>query len=224
MHIAEGYLPLSHAAGWWIASAPALYAGWRRIKVRMEEDDRARLHLGASTGFLFALSALKLPSFAGSSAHPPGCGLGALLLGPAAIAPLGAIVLFFQALLLAHGGFTTLGANVFSMAICGPWAAWFVFRGCNLLRVTPLMGVFAAGFTGGLVPYLVTALQLAMAYPDPASAFAGAWVKFFLLFAPTQLPLALLEGGLTALVWRSLQLSDTHPSAVPEEPLAEGNR
>ena len=41
---------------------------------------------------------------------------------------LGSIVLLFQALLLAHGGITTLGANAFSMAIVGPWVAWTVWR------------------------------------------------------------------------------------------------
>ncbi len=39
------------------------------------------------------------------------------------MAVLGAIVLVFQALLLAHGGLSTLGANVFSMAIAGPWVS-----------------------------------------------------------------------------------------------------
>lgn len=42
------------------------------------------------------------------------------------MALLGTIVLFFQAVLLAHGGLTTLGANVFSMAVVGPWVAYGV--------------------------------------------------------------------------------------------------
>lgn len=49
-----------------------------------------------------------------------GTGLGAILFGPASVSVLGVIVLLFQALLLAHGGLTTLGANTFSMAIAGP--------------------------------------------------------------------------------------------------------
>ena len=36
---------------------------------------------------------------------------------------MGVIVLLFQAILLAHGGITTLGANTFSMAIVGPVCA-----------------------------------------------------------------------------------------------------
>lgn len=221
MHIAEGYLPLTHAAGWWLASTPALIVGWRKVHRLMEADDRARLELGASTGFLFALSSLKLPSLAGSSSHPTGCALGALLLGPAVMAPLGALVLFFQALLLAHGGFTTLGANVCSMAICGPWAAWALFRLLTIARIPPLAAVAAAGFAGGLTPYLVTALQLALAYPDPVSGFLAAWAKFCLLFAPTQLPLAVLEGAFTALVWRAISTSSPRDSIRPDRLVTE---
>ena len=66
------------------------------------------------------LSALKIPSVTGSCSHPTGTGLGAVLFGPGVMTVLGTIVLLFQALLLAHGGLTTLGANVFSMAIVGP--------------------------------------------------------------------------------------------------------
>ena len=49
-----------------------------------------------------------------------GTGLAAILFGPAYAAVLGLIVLVFRAVLLAHGGLTTLGANTFSMAIAGP--------------------------------------------------------------------------------------------------------
>src|SRR3712207_6965420 len=63
---------------------------------------------------IFVLSAVKLPSFTGSSSHPTGTGAGAVLFRPPVMALLGTIVLLFQALLLAHGGLTTLGANAFS--------------------------------------------------------------------------------------------------------------
>ena len=42
-----------------------------------------------------------------------GTGLGAILFGPSAVSILGLIVLLFQAILLAHGGLTTIGANTF---------------------------------------------------------------------------------------------------------------
>ena len=58
-----------------------------------------------------------------------GTGLGAILFGPAAMSVLGLIVLLFQAVLLAHGGLTTLGANTFSMAVAGPFVSYFLFSG-----------------------------------------------------------------------------------------------
>ena len=79
--------------------------------------------LGVSAAFSFLLSAMKLPSVTGSCSHPTGVGLGALLFGPLAMVPVSFVVLLFQALLLAHGGLTTLGANLFSMGIAGPLMA-----------------------------------------------------------------------------------------------------
>ena len=66
---------------------------------------------------MFVISSLKIPSVTGSCSHMTGTGLGAILFGPTAAGVLGLIVLLFQAILLAHGGLTTLGANTFSMAI-----------------------------------------------------------------------------------------------------------
>ncbi len=80
--------------------------------------------VGGRGGFLLFLTALKLPSVAGSSTHPAGVALAALLFGPRILPALGLVVLLLQALLLAHGGLTTLGANLFSLAVCGGWAAW----------------------------------------------------------------------------------------------------
>ena len=81
-----------------------------------------------SGAFIFVISSLKIPSVTGSCSHMTGTGLGAILFGPASVSVLGVIVLLFQALLLAHGGLTTLGANTFSMAIAGPVVAFWIFK------------------------------------------------------------------------------------------------
>ena len=123
MHIMEGFLPVEHAVGWSLAAAPFVAYGLHSVNRRVRDNPEQRMLLGVATAFSFVLSALKLPSVTGSCSHPTGTGLGALMFGPAAMAPIGAVVLLFQALLLAHGGLTTLGANVFSMAIVGPFVA-----------------------------------------------------------------------------------------------------
>jgi cobalt/nickel transport system permease protein len=122
-----------------------------------------------------------------------------VLFGPAVMAVLGTLVLLFQALLLAHGGLTTLGANVFSMAIAGPWVAYSVFRSGRWLGASLAVAVFCAATLGDLATYLVTALQLALAFPDPVGGFAGALAKFAGIFAFTQIPLAVVEGLLTVI-------------------------
>ena len=64
-----------------------------------------------------------------------GTGLGAILFGPSAVSILGLIVLLFQAILLAHGGLTTIGANTFSMAIAGPFVSYGIYILCKKLNV-----------------------------------------------------------------------------------------
>jgi len=200
MHIMEGFLPPVHAAAWGLASLPFLVMGGRSVARVTREHPRAKLLLASAGAFAFVLSALKIPSVTGSCSHPTGTGLGAILFGPAVMAVLGAIVLLFQALLLAHGGLTTLGANIFSMAIAGPWVAYGVFRLARTLGGALALAVFLAAALGNLATYLVTSVQLALAFPDPVSGFLGAVTKFGSVFALTQIPLAIIEGLLTVLV------------------------
>ncbi len=200
MHIAEGFLPPLHAAAWTAVSLPFVVVSTWRVNRLMRDQPQIKLLLAASGAYAFVLSALKLPSVTGSCSHATGTGLGAILFGPSVMALLGSIVLLFQALLLAHGGLTTLGANVFSMAIVGPWVAYAVFHGAQGLKAPLAVGVFLAAMLGDWATYLTTAGQLALAFPDPVSGIAGSFVKFVAIFIPTQLPLAIIEGLLTVVV------------------------
>ncbi|MER5811118.1 energy-coupling factor ABC transporter permease [Streptomyces sp. NPDC002033] len=207
MHIAEGFLPPLHAAAWGVASAPFVVHGVRALTREVKANPESTLLLGASGAFTFVLSALKIPSVTGSCSHPTGTGLGAILFRPPIMAVLGTITLLFQALLLAHGGLTTLGANVFSMAIAGPWAGYAAYRLLRKCGAPLMVTVFAGAFVADLVTYCVTSVQLALAFPDPASGFPGALEKFAGIFALTQIPLAVSEGLLTVLVMRLLMQS-----------------
>ena len=149
---------------------------------------------------MFVISSLKIPSVTGSCSHMTGTGLSAILFGPAVTSVLGLIVLIFQAILLAHGGLTTLGANCFSMAIAGPLAAYGLYRGLRAVKVDRKACVFLAAFLGDLFTYCVTSVQLAAAYPAAEGGAAASLVKFLGVFAPTQLPLAVVEGILTVVI------------------------
>ena len=204
MHIMEGFLPVEHAVGWSLAAAPFVAYGLRSVNKHLRENPEQRMLLGVATAFSFVLSALKIPSVTGSCSHPTGTGLGALLFGPAAMAPIGAVVLLFQALLLAHGGLTTLGANIFSMAIVGPFVAYGVFRLARSLGASLATAVFLAASLADLLTYVTTSVQLSLAFPDPLGGFAASFAKFAGIFAITQIPLAISEGMLTVLIFNAL--------------------
>lgn len=204
MHIMEGFLPVTHAVAWSVVSAPFVAFGLHSINTRIKENPEQRMLFGVAAAFTFVLSALKLPSVTGSCSHPTGTGLGAILFGSLAMAPIGAVVLLFQALLLAHGGLTTLGANVFSMAIMGPLAATAIYRAACALKVPFRLAVFSAAALADLITYLTTSAQLALAFPDPVGGFTVSFIKFASVFAFTQIPLAISEGILTVMVMNAL--------------------
>lgn len=200
MHIMEGYLPATFCVAWGILCLPFLFAGFFSIQKTLRENRRKITLLAMSGAFIFVISSLKIPSLTGSCSHMTGTGLGAILFGPFPVVVLGLIVLLFQALLLAHGGLTTLGANTFSMAVAGPLLAWGIYRGCQKLHINRKVSIFLAAALGDLFTYCVTSLQLALAYPSPMGGVGASMVKFLVVFAPTQLPLAVIEGLLTTAI------------------------
>ncbi len=204
MHIMEGFLPPMWAALWFVVAAPFWVLGFLRIRTLVNEKPETRLLLGMVGAFAFVLSALKIPSVTGSSSHPTGTGLGAILFGPFVMSVLGTLVLLFQALLLAHGGLTTLGANAVSMAIVGPLVAWGIWVGLRGKLATGVV-VFLAAALANLMTYVVTSVQLALAYPDPVGGFVASLVKFGTVFAVTQVPLAISEGILTVIIFGALR-------------------
>jgi cobalt/nickel transport system permease protein len=203
MHIAEGFLPPMWAAIWFAAAAPFVVLGLRSISRQVQASPQSKLTLGMSGAFAFVLSALKIPSVSGSCSHPTGVALGAILFGPSAMAVLGTIVLLFQAIILAHGGLTTLGANVFSMAVIGPFVAVGIYRALRGLGLS--WSVFFAATLANLATYFTTAGQLALAFPAPEGGVLESLVKFLSIFAVTQIPLAISEGILTVVVFNLLQ-------------------
>jgi cobalt/nickel transport system permease protein len=204
MHIAEGYLPVQWAIFWWVIAIPFFVLGLRSIDRITKAYPELKLLLALAGAFTFVLSALKIPSVNGSSSHPTGTGLGTILFGPLAMSVMGGLVLLFQAILLAHGGITTLGANAFSMAIVGPIVAYVVYKAIAKTGHQKT-AVFLASMLEDLCTYLVTAIQLALAFPAAQGGFMAALIKFIGVFAVTQIPLAISEGLLTLLVWNWLQ-------------------
>lgn len=200
MHIMEGYLPKGWALFWFAVFIPFFVLGLRKLNGLMTKGKDIKLLLGLVAAFTFCLSALKIPSVVGSCSHPTGVGLGTILFGPLPMVVVGTVVLLLQALLLAHGGLTTLGANGFSMAVAGPFATYGIYKLLTTLKVNKKWAIFFGAFLGDLVTYAVTSTQLGLAFPG-SEGFVVAIVKYLGIFMFTQLPIAIGEGILTVLVY-----------------------
>ena len=184
MHIMEGYLPGTYCLAWGAVCIPFLVWGFFSIKNTLTGNRKIITVLAMAGAFIFVISSLKIPSVTGSCSHMTGTG----------------IVLLFQAILLAHGGLTTLGANTFSMAIAGPFITYGVYKLCEKLKVNKMFSVFLAAALGDLLTYCITSLQLALAYPSEVGGISASLVKFMGIFATTQVPLAIVEGILTVII------------------------
>ena len=204
MHIMEGYLPPVFCIAWGALCLPVLAAGLFRLR-KLGRKRTTPILLAMSGAFVFVISSLKIPSVTGSCSHMTGTGLAAVLFGVPVASVLGVIILLFQALLLAHGGLTTLGANAFSMAIAGPLISWGIFRLGKRIGVKRNIAFFLAAARGDLATYCVTSLQLAAAYPAAEGGIGASALAFLGVFAPTQLPLAVLEGILTVMIVAGLE-------------------
>lgn len=199
MHIAEGYLQLSWVVFYFILSAPFIILSIRELRKLIKKNHDIKMLLALMAAYVFMMSALKLPSVTGSSSHPTGTGLGAIVFGPVIMTIISVVVLLFQALLLAHGGLTTLGANTLSMGIVGPFVAYFIYKLLKKKNVS--FAIFSGCALGNLATYIVTSIQLALAYPSSVGGVLASAVKFMGVFAITQIPLAIVEGIISVVIY-----------------------
>jgi cobalt uptake substrate-specific transmembrane region len=123
------------------------------------------------------------------------------MFGPSVISVLGTICLLFQALLLAHGGLTTLGANAFSMAVVGPFVGFAVYKFSRSLKLSKPVSLFLCAMIADLATYATTSLQLGLVFPDPTTGVFGSTIKFLGVFLITQIPIAIVEGLLTVIFY-----------------------
>ncbi|HSW65096.1 MAG TPA: energy-coupling factor ABC transporter permease [Dissulfurispiraceae bacterium] len=198
MHIADGILPLSWAAIWYAITVPFIALGLRRMQTLAAEDFAMKPLVGLIAAIVFIVSCMPVPvPFVGTCSHPCGTAIAAVLLGPLVAVPVAFAALLLQALFLAHGGLSTLGANVLAMGVVSSFAAYGAFRSLRRFGAGLGMAGFCAGLAADWATYLTTSAELALGLQG-AESFLSLFVTIAIAFVPTQLPLGILEGAMTA--------------------------
>jgi cobalt/nickel transport system permease protein len=198
MHISEGILPLPWAAAWYAVALPFVALGIRQVNRMSREDLSFKPMVGLMAAVVFIISCMPVPvPTAGTCSHPCGTGMAAILLGPLVSSVIAAVALLLQALFLSHGGISTWGANVFSMGVIGSVAGYFTFKGLRAMGVPLAAAAFFAGLQADWATYMVTSVELASGIRG-SEPFLPLLEKILLAFVPTQLPLGILEGAMTA--------------------------
>lgn len=198
MHISEGILPLPWAAFWFAVALPFVAIGLRRLQVLAKDDFSWKPLVGLLAAVVFVISCMPVPvPTAGTCSHPCGTGMTAILVGPFISSLIAAVALLIQALFLAHGGLSTWGANIVSMGIAGSFAGFLVFRLFRFMGAGLAVAAFLAGLLSDWATYLATSAELASGIRGDAP-FLPLLGKIVIAFIPTQLPLGILEGAMTA--------------------------
>jgi cobalt/nickel transport system permease protein len=198
MHISEGILPFPWALLGYALALPFVARGLRDLRQRSREAPWFKPLVGLVGAAVFLISCMPIPvPGTGTCSHPCGTGIAAILIGPGLATVVASIALTLQALFLAHGGLTTLGANIVSMGVAGAWVGWAAFAAARRLGLPWVAAGFLAGLLSDWATYATTSLQLAAALQGDGS-FATLFPLILAAFVPTQLPLGILEGVLCA--------------------------
>ncbi|HZU34262.1 MAG TPA: CbiM family transporter [Gemmataceae bacterium] len=205
VHIADGVLARDWVIGGWVVAAGLMF--WAAWRIRDEEIPRVAL----LTAAFFVASLVHVP-MGPTSAHLLLNGLVGVVLGRRALLAI-PIGLFLQAVLIGHGGLTSLGVNSCIMGLPAllAWGLFSCIRRLPWLRSPAFGTALVAGSTVIWVLSLVYSLTLLVAnwgntLEHPDIDLANHWT-----FAPLTLAAALLVGIMMAALQRRLRQTREFP-------------
>jgi cobalt/nickel transport system permease protein len=205
MHIAEGIIVGWAALAYTLVAVLLMAVGSRGITDFYRAHPERKPLVGMGAAIIFFLSLIPIPAFTGTTSHPCGTPLVAILLGPRIAIALTGISLILQAAFFAHGGFGTWGANLVALGFCGSVAGWGVFWLARRAGFSILWAGCAAGLIGDIAVYSFSGLALALALAHaPAAQYSfGVYLGLiYAAYAPTQIPIAIGEMLVTGLALR----------------------
>lgn len=171
MHIPDGFLSTPVALLCWAISATVITLALRKTGHTLGE--RQVPLMGVLAAAIFAGQMLNFSISGGTSGHLLGASLATLLLGPWPAVLVMTTVVSVQALLFQDGGVLALGANLFNMAVIGPFVSYAAYTLLQKIFGGKRWGMFVSGFlaawTSIVVASLACALQLALSGTSPAN-------------------------------------------------------
>jgi cobalt/nickel transport system permease protein len=183
MHIPDGFVDIPTAVATGALSLAVVAYSVR--KTSRELGDRTVPLLGVTAAFVFAAQMLNFPVAGGTSGHFLGATLAMLLLGPWAAAIVMTAVLVVQALGMADGGITALGANVLNMGVVAVFAGYGLFH--LLERLLPrtiagrLAAAAAASWASVVLASAACALELALSGTTPVKVALPAMLSVHMI-------------------------------------------
>ena len=186
MHIPDGFLNGATSAGTAVIAAGGLGYSIKRAGAYLQ--DRRIALTGLVAAFIFALQMLNFPVAAGTSGHVLGGALAVILVGPWLGITAVSVVVIVQALILADGGISALGANILNMAMVTGLVGWGLFR--LMMKVIPKSwtSVLVSTFTAALVSVVASSIAFVIEYAiggrgnvDIATVFAAMAGVHFLI-------------------------------------------
>lgn len=171
MHIPDGFLSVSVSAVYWVLSVIMIVIALARVN--RELGEREVPVMGVLAAAVFAGQMLNFSVTGGTSGHLLGAALVTILLGPWAAVLVLTSVVSIQALVFQDGGLLAMGANLFNMAVIGPFVSYLVYRFVQWIAHGQRWGIFAGGAAAAWlsieVAAMSTALQLALSGTSPAN-------------------------------------------------------
>ena len=211
MHISEGILPASQSVGWFALAVPFVWMSTKKIR-QLQRDGSEKVFVGMVTALCFSVTLLPLPvPIVGATSHICATPLFSILRSPVFMALPTAVILLMQALFFSHGGLTSLGANIFTLGVVGPFSAFYLFKALRKFGFAEGLSIFISCLVADSLVYIGDAFILGMALGDSGSSLLV--TKAVLLgFAPVQLPLAFLEGFASMVLYR--EMKKRNPSLI----------
>lgn len=195
MHLTDGVLNLPMVAATTIAAGGVLAYSLKGVK----EEEISKLSL--MTGAFFAISLISIP-IGPSSVHPMLGGLLGIILGRRA--PIAFFVgLLLHAILLQHGGLSTLGVNTLLLALpaLAVYKMFYKFKAGSIF----IKGLLAGGFAIlGTVMLLILVLLLS------DQRFGEGFFSVVNMLVVGHIPLVVIEALITGFAIRLLYTARPH--------------